>query len=375
MYIKAITTDKEFDSVKSEWMDFEKKVNNKNITSSYLWQRTWWKHFGHIDNAEYGYNKKLSIFFLYKDKNELRAIIPFCIVKRKLKKIFHYTIVEFIAQQWGATYLDIICGKLSTEEYDFIFDWLKQNKKYDLIELNYIPENTPNFNLSRENATVMSACPEIKISNYNDMDHYIQEEYSSKLRQNLRRPKEKMKREGISYCEETLEGIDIDNFKEIENISRSKTTDNKHCIYDDLQKRAFLKNIYATPEFRGHILKVILNGKLSSYGINFIYNNWKYWFDASYDRTYPHYNLGAISADLNIKDSFEKKIETHCMGPGIDPYKLKFSKQLIKIYSFLKKGNTLKSGLIYKKKLSANKYIENNFLRELNEQIPQERLS
>jgi len=36
MYIKIITTDKEFNPVKNEWIDFEKKVDNKNITSPYL---------------------------------------------------------------------------------------------------------------------------------------------------------------------------------------------------------------------------------------------------------------------------------------------------------------------------------------------------
>src|SRR5665648_747369 len=103
MYVKVISTEEEFDFVKSEWINFEKKVDNTNITSSYLWQRTWWQHFGRINNEQYGYNKKLSILFLYNEKKELRAIAPFCIVKRKLKRIFHYTVVEFIAQQWGAT--------------------------------------------------------------------------------------------------------------------------------------------------------------------------------------------------------------------------------------------------------------------------------
>ena len=76
MYIKVIATDKEFNSVKNEWIDFEKKVDNKNITSSYLWQRTWWKHFGHIDNSQYGYDKKLSILFLYnKKKNSVLLLL------------------------------------------------------------------------------------------------------------------------------------------------------------------------------------------------------------------------------------------------------------------------------------------------------------
>ena len=101
MYIKAITTDKEFDSVKNEWIDFEKKVDNKNITSSYLWQRVWWKHFGHIDNNQYGYDKKLSILFLYNEEKELRAIAPFCIIKRKFKKYFIIRLLNLLHNNGG----------------------------------------------------------------------------------------------------------------------------------------------------------------------------------------------------------------------------------------------------------------------------------
>ena len=63
----------------------------------------------------------LSFSYITK-KKELRAIAPFCIVKRKFKKIFHYTVVEFIAQQWGATYLDIISSNLSKNKFDFVFN-------------------------------------------------------------------------------------------------------------------------------------------------------------------------------------------------------------------------------------------------------------
>jgi len=183
MYVKAITTDKEFSSVKNEWIDFEKKVDNKNITSSYLWQRTWWKHFGHIDNNKYRYDKKLSILFLYNEKKELRTIAPFCIVKRKFKKIFHYTIVEFIAQQWGATYLDFVSSDLLKNEFDYVFDWLKKNRKYDLIHLRYIPEFTSNFDLKSENATVLSVCLELEKLNYEN----IRKNYSRNTINNIKK--------------------------------------------------------------------------------------------------------------------------------------------------------------------------------------------
>jgi len=366
MYIRTITTDKEFDKVKNEWMNFEKIVDNKNITSSYLWQRTWWKHFGHIGNNQYGYDKKLSIIFLYNDNNKLRAIAPFCIVKRKLKKIFSYTIIEFIAQQWGATYLDFVTNKLIEEEYNFIFNWLKKYRKYDLIELKYIPQFTPNFDLDKDNIMVFSACPVIKIKNYKDVNQYKFMEYSKSLRKNLQTAKNRISREKINYSEE-ISAINKVNFKEIKSISRSKLKDNKHCVYNEVSKKNFLQNIYYNSELPCNIAKVILNNRLAAYRINFLYGQHKYCIDASYNRSFPHYDMGALSIDLNIGDSYEKNLSIHCMGTGIDFYKLKFTKDITKIYTFLKRGNTSKGVFLYFLKRKLNQKTAIAFEEKLGE--------
>jgi len=369
MKIKVITTDKEFDSVKDEWMDFEKKVDNKNITSSYLWQRTWWKHFGHIDNNQYGYDKKLCIIFLYNDNNELRAIAPFCIVKRKLKKIFNYTIIEFIAQQWGATYLDFISADLSKSEIDYIFDWLKKNRKYDLIHLRYVPEFTDNFDLGNENISLLSACPEISKLDYQN----IISNYSKHLKQNLRTAINKIKKNNIYFEKKVSKEFNDVLWSSIIQISGSKLRDGKHSIYLDKEKEKFLKDSYKTMDF--NCVQIYFNNDLVSYRLNIIYNSRKFCFDASFDRNYRKYDLGALSVDYNIEDSCKKNLIYHCMGTGIDYNKLKFTKQVCKIYNVLYRGNTLKSGFIYKKKLSANKIQENSFLQELNEKLPQEKES
>jgi len=366
MKIKVITTDKEFDSVKNEWMDFEKKVDNKNITSSYVWQRTWWGHFKDYEKRNFGYEKKLCILFLYTKENVLRAIAPFCEVTRKSRGVKCKTI-EFIASQWGATYLDIITDRLSEEEYNFIFSWLKKNRKYDLIELRYIPEFSPNLNLykSKGSTTVLSGCPEIKIKNYKTINHYIQQEHSKSLRQNLRTAKNRMKRENANYHEEISDIISNAEFEEIKRTSRSKLLDNKHCVYDNRQKEMFLKDIYCNSGFSCNIIKIILNNRLASYRINILYSQYKYCFDASYDRTYRHYGLGSLSVNLNIEDSFERKLLVHCMGTGVDFYKLRFTKRVVKIYTFLGKGNSLKGMLFYFLKKKLNQKIASVLAKEL----------
>ena len=365
MYIKVIKTDNEFDIVKDEWISFEKKVNNQNITSSYIWQRTWWKNFKEYEKRAFGYNKRLCILFLYSTKDELRAIAPFCVVMRKGMGLIPYKTIEFIAQQWGAIYLDIISNTLNNDEYEFIFDWLKNNMKYDVIELKYIPEFTRNFDLSKSNVTILSACPEIRIKNYRDVTHYRQREYSKNLKQNLRTAKNRIKRKKVNCREEIFESINITDLEKVEAVSRSKLIDNKHCIYNDVNKKIFLQEIYINYELSTNIVAIMLDNKLACYRINFLYNQNKYCFDAAYDRTYRYFMVGRLSVDLNILDSFKKGIYIHCMGPGIEPYKMDYSKQISRIYTFLKKGNTLKGILLYILIKRHNRRIENTFLKGL----------
>ncbi len=376
MYIKVIATDKEFNSVKNEWIDFEEKVDNKNITSSYLWQSTWWKHFGHIDNSQYGYDKKLSILFLYNEKKELRAIAPFCIVKRKCKKIFHYTVVEFIAQQWGATYLDFICSDLSKNEFDHVFDWLKKNRKYDLIHLRYIPEFTSNFNLKSDNATVLSGCPEIEEENYSDVKKKY---YSKNLKHKLNRIYNRIIREGININNIIMSGesilIYIDN---ISFVSESKKYSDKDSIYFDSKKELFVKELIFNFSGNSNCILLFYYKQLCAYNLGYYYHKKYFAFDAAYNRKIielKSYSTGNIAYDKVIEDTFSKGINEFCFGTGIDSYKLGFTKKVCKIYNVLYKGNNLTSGLIYKKRLSMDKHTENNFLKELNEKIPQEKLN
>jgi len=376
MYIKEIKTDKEFDSVKNEWTDFEKKVDNKNITSSYIWQRTWWKHFGHIDNNQYGFDKKLSILFLYNEKKELCVIAPFCIVKRKFKRIFCYKSVEFIAQQWGATYLDFVSSDLSKDEIDYIFDWLKKNRKYDLIYLRYIPEFTSNFDLKSENATVLSGCPEIEGESYSNVRKKY---YSKNLKHKLNRIHNKIDRENTNINNVIINGENILNYIDnISLVSKSKKFSGKHSIYLDPKKESFIKDLVFNFSVKSNCILLFYNKKLCAYNLGYYYNKKYFAVDASYNRKIielENYSIGNITYDNLVRDTFSKEINEFCFGTGIDSYKLRFTKKVCKIYNVLYKGNTLKSGLMYKKKLSVNKHIENNFLKELNEKIPQEKLN
>jgi len=365
MYIKVIMTDDEFDQVRNEWLSFEKKVDNQNITSSYIWQRTWWKHFKDYESGELGYDKRLCVLFLYNKEDMLRAIAPFCEVTRK-KWGVKYQTIEFIAQQCGATYLDIISDKLSEEEYYFIFDWLRNNRRYDFIELKYIPEFTPNFDLSKNNIAVLSACPEIMSDTY---DLVRSNYYAKGLKSNLRRRLNKIKREGIDLTTTCLVSNQIlDRFEEIKEVSMSKELSSKHCIYRNSRIEDFVKDLIKSYLENAMCFFIDHKSKAVAYKLGIRAGERYYAWDAAYSRNekeLKRLSLGNLDTDYAIRYLFNTGVRNFCFGSGADFHKLRFSKQIVKIYTLLKKGNTSKAVPLSIIKKRKNRRIEKTFNEEL----------
>ncbi len=45
--------------------------------------------------------------------------------------------IEFIGQQWGGTFIDIIGRGLSKEDVDYIMGYVYSNYKFDLLHFKY----------------------------------------------------------------------------------------------------------------------------------------------------------------------------------------------------------------------------------------------
>ena len=215
----------------------------------------------------------------------------------------------------------------------------------------------------------MSGCPELEKLDYEN----IRKNYSRNTINNIKRSYNKILKNKIVFDKIDSHEFNDNLLCKIIKVSKTKLLDNKHSIYVDKIKEAFLTEIYNKMNFTCN--GIYFNKKLVAYRINAIYNKGKYCFDAAYSRKFRKYNLGILSMDYSIENSCSKKLFYQCEGTGIDSYKLKFTKKVCKIYNVLYKGNTLKSGLIYKKRLSVNKHIENNFLKEMNEKIPQDKFN
>lgn len=95
-HIKCLKTTAEFCAIEKEWKELEKSSNNKNITSSYDFQITWWNTFKDRNDSEFGHKKELRILLLYKSE-QLIGIAPLVKVTRK-KYLIKKRSIEFIGQ-------------------------------------------------------------------------------------------------------------------------------------------------------------------------------------------------------------------------------------------------------------------------------------
>ena len=338
--IKVINNTSDFILFKNVWQKFETEINHTNITSSYCWLSNWWKVFEKVEDNIFGYNKELLIICLYEDE-KLIAIAPFVKLYRKKMGLRIY-FIEFLGQQRGGTYLDIIGINLTKQHIEFIFEWLHKNVKYHLLFLKYIPEDTNNFN--KKDLYLYNACPQINLKKSNSYEDYVEKNYSKKLKQNLRTALNRAKKNNQNI-EKKIDIIDEYNFKEIVNISKSKLIDNKSWLYGNELSCKFYKLIYE--DMNSNVVFIKMNKRNVAYRTNIIFNNTKFCLDASYDRNLRKYDPGILSVDLNIKDSFDKNLDIHCLGPGIGAYKMKFTKD-VKIFNFyIKKGNTILSLILF----------------------------
>ncbi len=343
--IKIIESIEKLDDFEGQWREFEEAVRHRSLTASYDWIRTWWDCFRNIDSHEFGHNKQLLIILLFRD-NTLRAIAPFTRLTRNNFGV-PISYVEFIGQQWGGTYLDIISENITDEEVNIILRWLYNNIRFDFLQLKYIPEESILHSLRGSEMEYLSGCPEFRLSEFGTYDDYKSDVYSKKLKQNIRTAHNHIKKSGMEYSESTEE-INPESLDKIIRISGAKLGDEKNSVYENTMKKDFLKRIF--DRMKSDVMFIRLNGYEAAYRVNVYFNGGKFCLDAAYDRFYKKQQVGSLSVDYSIRHSFENKdwIDWHCEGTGMDFYKTKFIKTSRCIYTDVCRGKTIKSYLISK---------------------------
>ena len=365
--IRIIKTSEGLAQMKGAWEELEERCNNKNITVSYQWQKIWWDIFGKAENNILGFKKSLNVLIVFKGK-ELVAIFPLISLTRKFY-FFRIRFVEFLAQQWGGTALDILTTGLTEEELDFIFSFLKSSLKYDLLYLRYIPDYSIHFNPKTRNMHAFSLCYEMALNdNYANITHQF---YSYNQRRSVYKNKKKVERETENIRKNLVTGLELKDryFEQCKLLSLTKNLEEgKISIYNDSLKCDFVKEYF----FRSGISYLAYyssSDEFLSYNLGVKYKNKIFAFDTSYNREKPVYRtlgLGALTYDL-VVEYFAGHADALCMGTGTDSYKSRFTRNYFKIYSYTNRGNSLYSWLLLPVLQTMLNRKEKRFLAKFND--------
>lgn len=215
--------------------------------------------------------------------------------------------------------------------------FLRNNIKFDLLYLRNISQI--NKNIFKAHLTINAGCPQLTSEKVKDFSDY----YTSlpkQLKQNIRTAFNRAKKAKVNLICDIRKNTEI-SWEDIIKISQSKKSDNKYSLYEDPLKKQFYQMI--NDSYNTNFSVVYIDEKLVAYRYNILYGNMKFCVDASYDRNYPQYNLGALSVVKNIEDSYNKDILVHSMGPGCYDYKMKFTSEINYLGYLLLSGGRLKS--------------------------------
>jgi hypothetical protein len=243
--------------------------------------------------------------------------------------------VEFIGQQWSGVYYGIILKEHYEIAINKAIKYLYKEVKFDTLYMRYLEKDSildKYFNFQ-----LFTKIPEVVLSDYESFAEYCNKNYSKGHKQNLRTGLNRISKNNDVF-DYSIETINNSNFESIIAISKTKLVDSKNWVYSDSFKREFYKRLYEN--FDSNVVFIKINDKSVAYRTNLIFNNLKVCLDASYDRDFPRYELGIHSVNKNIEDSFNKKIEIHSLGPGVDPYKFKFTKNARNLYYVIHQGNS-----------------------------------
>jgi len=343
---KIIKSEADFLDLKASWEELEIEYNSTYPSISFKWCYLWWSVFKNVENNTIGYNKKLVIVCCY-ENDKLVLVAPLIQLKRKIGTL-KITFLEFLGQQWGSIAITIL------KKYDFVFkdlmEFIKNNVFYHILYLRQIPIRESN--LFSQEIKKYSGSPYVVLTNYANMEDLKIKNYSKSLKQNIRTAYNRIRKDNLTF-EMHNEEVCNDNFKDIVRLSKLKLIDDKQCLYLDNNKALFYKEVFM--HFPSNVVFVKVNDTNIAYRANIIYNNNKICIDASYDRNFKKYDPGIISVDCNFIDSFSKKLNVDNLGPGLDDYKLKFTKDIQYLGYLLIPGNLFGSLIltnIFKKYLN-----------------------
>ena len=130
-----ITQRDDFLALSSDWNHLLEQSDAKNIFLTWEWLSTWYQYFS--------YEKQLWLIVVRDKNNQLMAIAPLMLQKRKLSTLLSITELCFLGNNVGSDHCDFILDALHTERLsnEIISFINKQPPCWDLIHLEGLRKN------------------------------------------------------------------------------------------------------------------------------------------------------------------------------------------------------------------------------------------
>ncbi len=337
MIIKKITTNEEFEELKSSWQHLFATAGINSPFLSWEWMFAWWQVYCPQLSAA-----KLSIFCAYED-DALAAILPLFYHKKK-----NLAYVQLLGTEFESSdYLDIICAEEKKADFfDLFFSdtlVLATLKAADILTFNNVKEDAVLYRGKNQLAKKLrsrvferrtSVCPYINLPQ--SLDDLFKS-LSKNMRSGLKRQRNKLNRN---------ENIQVELVKDEGEVQEAiRHLFNLHSMRFE-QKEMATKFIYERRgKFHETIAKVfLLKSWLQFYlikdndnpiGALYCYrlNGTMMYMQGGFDPDYAKFALGNQIILRAISDAIEANMHTFDFMRGNEDYKKKWTDKSIFLYT------------------------------------------
>jgi glycosyltransferase involved in cell wall biosynthesis/CelD/BcsL family acetyltransferase involved in cellulose biosynthesis len=347
----VIKNEMEFRKIKKIWTYLVEKDDEATPFQTYSWNKAWWD--------TYGKKKQLFIVLLHRSSKPL-ALFPFMIVN---EKFLNFTIkrVQFIGTGESDYLVPILNLKPKSAWFYAITCLFKNNKNWHLIELQRIPftskafyglkkffSESNSFQITRKDKHCQ-ACPIVKIDG--EWNDFILKEKSKKTIKKINHKYSLLSKCGtISFMfireREAIENI-LKKIAEVEHKSWKKNSET--ALFLSSKDHEFMLKVCSEFAEKGklRILGILLDNRLITYRIGYLFKNKFYSYSTSYDPDYKKFSPGILLLKDTIQSCFMNKVSEYDHGRGEEKFKMEWSNSMNKFNRTLIFNKRIDSLLLY----------------------------
>lgn len=362
-------------SIKEKWNDLLVESKSKSIFLTWEWMETWCEIYG--DRYE------LMIVLAYDQKNDLVAIAPFKISKRRRWHSRPLSVLEFIG--WGERvtpeYLDVIVSRGKEKEIlPLLFDYLLEKYKIDAIELKPFNSDSGNLEIIAKHLSAVGGNT-LKFKQSKCPVATLPASWSGFMAGKSQNFRKKMKEFDRVFERDTVFSLKVlENSEDLELFWR-QFVDLHQCRWGQkstaFQSQTYLRfhKTVMLRTFEKDWLRLLIafDGSTPVAAIYcFFYNQTYYYYQSGRDPRYEKFRVGLVMINKTIQKAISEGAEAFDFLTGSEAYKFRWADRVRVNYSlnyYRRKGAYL-AFLIPRLLLRAVKRFGNRYQQTIDSKRP-----